>query len=603
MLNISPEHFLQEPSGRDKDRDKDKNKNKAPSIRPTVQRLLEGFMHSKSFDLLRDIRRMACLLSLTERVAAPSPTGTGEDSSHRGSTSFLSFLLGASSCGTALECVMERSGAGSSPSSPMGLSAVSSDIAAACCNDPQALRRVESTLRAHLQISASGKDAVCFLAIEPCTRNLLVGRWDSAGSTVVALPVAEELGCLLAQWGACMEGSKALLHRTLDSALVAKWTETDKREWWAERAASDALLGTLLGKLETMLGARSSLLVGSDGKEDDTGANHVDHGTVGTCIGNDCSGRIKTVAAALSGADDLDPDLDLDDDLLKALNALKVTELRQQLKDKSLSVVGKKSELISRLQGHHCAPSTHIHSHKICLYEDPRSIMVRSAGGASPSPAGQNGRAARTAAVEGRGNIRTSKLGASSSGASVPASHAGYPPHIQTAGSSSSGTAAHTVLILDEVLQQIPWEVLPALRGLQCSRLPSLALLLHMLTRQGTEKADYEGDGEGETGVASQEENQGDGDGSTLLTASSTEVRARLTGSITSSTEETLSASSKTHCTEAHSEPLRHTWFAVDPEGNLPATRDTMAAFLGPYRDKYGWTGFIGSMPSEQAAK
>jgi Peptidase family C50/SAP domain len=596
MLNTSPEHFVQEPSGRDKGNDK----NKAPSIRPTVQRLLEGFMHSKSFDLLRDIRRMACLLSLTERVAALSPTGTGEESSQRGSTSFLSFLLGASSCGTALECVMERSGAGSSPSSPMGLSAVSSDIAAACCNDPPALQRVESTLRAHLQISASGKDAVCFLAIEPCTRNLLVGRWDSVGSTIVALPVAEELGCLLAQWGACMEGSKALLHRTLDSALVAKWTEADKREWWAERAASDALLGTILGKLEAMLGAWSSILVGSDGKENDTGANHLDHETPGTCIGNDCSGRIKTVATALSGADDLDIDLDLNDDLLKALNALKVTELRQQLKDKSLSVVGKKSELISRLQGHRFAPNSHNQSHKICLYEDPRSIMVRSADGASPSPtAAQNGRAARTAAVEGRGNIRTSKLSSSFSGASVPASHAGSPPHIQTAGSSSSGTAAHTVLILDEVLQQIPWEVLPALRGLQCSRLPSLALLLHMLTRQGTEKADDKG--EGETGVVSQEEDQGDG--STLLTASTTEVRARPTDSITSSIEESLSASSKTHCTEAHSEPLRHTWFAVDPEGNLPATRDTMAAFLGPYRDKYGWTGFIGSMPSEQAAK
>ena len=496
---------------------------------------------------------------------------------------------------------MERSGAGLSSANPTGLSAVSSDIAAACCNDPQALLRVENTLRSQLQISASGKDTVCFLAIEPCTRDLLIGRWDSAGSTVVALPVAEELGLLLAQWGACMESSKALLHRTLDSALVAKWTEADKREWWGERAASDALLGTLLGKLEAMLGTWSSLLVGSNVKKEVTAANHATNGSVGTCIDNDRSERIKIVVAAQSSVDpDRDLDLDLSDDLLKALSALKVTELRQQLKDRSLSVVGKKSELISWLQGHHCTPNSHNLSPKICLYEDPRSIMVRSAGGVSPSPtAGLSSSAVRTMAAEAKGNIRTGKLSASSSGASVPASHDGLPSYVQGA-SSSSATSAHTVLILDEVLQQIPWEVLPALRGLQCSRVPSLALLMHMLTRQGTEKA--EDVGEGEIGIASQDEYQREGE--TLPTTSAVELRAtRPTGSIASSTEEPLSASLKMHGPGAHTEPLRHTWFAVDPEGNLPATRDTMAAFLGPYREKYGWTGFVGNMPSEQAAK
>lgn len=500
---------------------------------------------------------------------------------------------------------MERSGAGTSPTGPTGLSAVSSEIAAACCNDSQALLRVESTLRSHLQISASGKDAVCFLAIEPCTKNLLVGRWDSAGSTVVALPVAEELGLLLAQWGACMDGSKALLHRTLDSTLVAKWTEADKREWWAERAASDAFLGTLLGKLEAMLGAWSSLLDGSNGKKEHTAAAavNVDGGSLGIHTDNGSGERVQAVAAAGSSIDpdlDLDLSLDLNDDLLKALSGLKVTELRQQLKDKSLSVVGKKSDLISRLQGHHCALNTRHNSPRICLYEDPRSIMVRSAGGAHPSTAGISGRAARAVAVEGKGSVGISKPSSSSSSTSLPARDGDGSPSNEQRAWSSSVCAAHTVLILDEVLQQIPWEVLPALRRLQCSRLPSLALLLHMLTRQGTEKV---GEVEGEEiFVVPQDENQG-ADETLPLSSSAGHGGMRPAGSITCSTEDPRSVPSKTLSSGTHTEPLRHTWFAVDPEGNLPATRDTMAAFLSPYRDKYGWTGFIGNMPSERAAK
>ena len=212
-------------------------------------------------------------------------------------------------------------------------------LAAACCNESNALNDVAHILKRHYVISSCGRDAVCFAAIEPCTNQLLMGRWDASGSSVAALPIAGELNTLIMDWTACMEASKALLHRTVDTAQVAKWTDTDRRAWWSERAASDVSIESLLFKLEALLGPLKCLLSGSNGLHSHNN--------------NTSSSKRSGLLNSNSGCDEIDKQCESsntdemsskmeDECFLNALNSLKVTELRQQLKESKLSVIGKK---------------------------------------------------------------------------------------------------------------------------------------------------------------------------------------------------------------------------------------------------------------------
>ena len=444
-------------------------------------------------------------------------------------------------------------------------------LAAACCNETKSLDDVANILKRHYRINSSAGDAVCFACIEPCTQQLLIGRWDASGSSVAALPIAGELNTLLLDWTACMEASKALLHRTVDTVQVAKWTDTDRRAWWSERAASDALIESLLFKLETLLGPLKCLLSGStsvpphgststSGKS--SGELHPDSG---------CN-KINKLCKN-SNTDEISSKME-DEYLLNALNSLKVTELRQQLKESKLSVIGKKSELISRIQEFNS--KNKIRSLDVCMYEDPQSITVRSVSRpvSSATPCGGGGVECQAVGskVGKKVNVKTkSKEGK------------GVDVDIQVKNTESSGaclsgtddcTPGHTVLILDETLQQIPWEVLPCLRGKTCSRMPSFALLLHVLTRH--------------------QPSQTAADSSDLQTSRNKANSESCHADLVHSTE--VSDAVRTS-------NLQHTWYVLDPEGNLPATRATMSAFLRPYIDRYNWSGYIGEIPSEEAAR
>lgn len=447
-------------------------------------------------------------------------------------------------------------------------------LAAACCNERIALNDVENILKRHYKVSPGGEDAVCFAAVEPCTKQLLVGRWDGAGSSVAALPIAGELNTLMIDWTACMEASKALLHRTVDTAQVAKWSDTDRRAWWSERAASDALIESLLFKLEVLLGPLKCLLSGNEGAPS--------HGTAsGKCSGafNPNSGCDKIRKQCKSSNTDETSSKMEDERLLSALNSLKVTELRQQLKESKLSVIGKKSELISRIQEFNSKNKSR--PLDVCMYEDPQDVIVRSVtrpdasvilnGGVDCQAVGSK--------VCKKTNVKTkAKI---EKGADVDGDVDVEVKSTDSSGTSLNGfdhsTPGHTVLILDETLQQIPWEVLPCLRGKTCSRMPSFALLLHVLTRhQASQSTDYSSDRRNNSEMF--DADRGD---------PCRDMPSRII--------EEFSVDRTSN--------LQHTWYVLDPEGNLPATRATMSAFLQPYIDKYNWTGYIGEIPSEEAAK
>jgi Peptidase family C50/SAP domain len=453
-------------------------------------------------------------------------------------------------------------------------------LAAACCNDKKALNDVANILKHRFKINPNGGDAVCFAAIEPVTKQLLLGRWDETGSSVSALPIACELNALMMDWTACMEASKTLLHRTVDTAQVAKWTDSDRRAWWSERASSDAQIESLLFKLEALLGPLKCLLSGGKGVPVCDGAMGKQKGVFTPDPNRGCDQTEKPFKknSKNSNPDEIASKM-ADEDLLDALNALKVTELRQQLKESKLSVIGKKSELISRIQEFKSKNKSR--SLDVCMYEDPQSIIVRSVNRPDAS-------------ISSSGDVESQpvgpKVGKKVNIKVKPAEDKGVDVEVEARNAELIGTnlnglddtaLGHTVLILDETLQQIPWEVLPCLRSRVCSRMPSFALLLHMLTRHHNPQTSHTSAELSDPDTARSRNDHAD------LGPPCRNMPSSRTG--TSSAVRTSS--------------LQHTWYVLDPEGNLPATRATMSAFLQPYVEQYGWTGYTGEIPSEEAAK
>ena len=444
-------------------------------------------------------------------------------------------------------------------------------LAAACCNETKSLNDVADILKRHYKVNSGGGGAVCFACVEPCTQQLLMGRWDASGSSVAALPIAGELNNLILDWTACMEASKALLHRTVDTVQVAKWTDTDRRAWWSERAASDALIESLLIKLEALLGPLKCLLSGSRSvpPHASTSTSWESSGVLHSDSGCDKINKLSKN----SETDEISSKME-DAYLLNALNSLKVTELRQQLKESKLSVIGKKSELISRIQEFN--NKNKIRSLDVCMYEDPQNVIVRSVSRPASSVTSCGGVECQAVGskVGKKANVKTKSKEVKGVDVDVDV----QVKNTESSGASLNGfddsTPGHTVLILDETLQQIPWEVLPCLRGKTCSRMPSFALLLHVLTRHQPSQAAADSFG--------------------LQTISNTADSDSCHADLVHSTEETDAVRTSN---------LQHTWYVLDPEGNLPTTRATMSAFLQPYIDRYNWSGFIGEIPSEEAAR
>ena len=561
---------------------------------------------------------------------------------------------------------------------------ISQFIRAGCCGNNVALLAIEKLLIENLHFTQGNMDSVSFAVIEPLTGNLLLGRWDGEGSSVVCLPIAEELSSLISQWNLCMQKSKILLHRTSDVVQVSKWTDADKREWWAERMASDAVIESLLLQLESLLGPWVTLFSGQKPPFETDGVQVMGTTASGPLSSltnlNDkfhctdvkkkkqCNTSIKdnfpldvwgdsneheefnlqkdfsglTIKSKMSKCvkktsihteNVISPPVlltsniceTMDEDKKNTLNSLKVTDLRQLLKDSKLSTVGKKSELITRLReflnrkkcdvnnsdstknnSNGCGddsnrnPVSRImvtcldHPRDVCTYEDPMRVSVRSAD-LPPGP--ENPRRERhcssnvpsqhpVAVMTDDMRIDRVKTchgsGDSFSDSSITTCPTAAVVRVPIC-KSESAAAGHTVLILDEQLQQIPWEALPGLRGKQCSRMPSFALLLHMLTRDNTLKRT-------ETGNVKERSPKESKNGK-----ESSHGESRNVGECSCDKSENINVNLTS--------PLRYTWYVLDPEGNLPATRETMMSFLKPYIDTYSWVGFVGEMPSEDTTK
>lgn len=557
----------------------DEKCNSQKSLSDYSQQLLSKMKDTLSFDLIRDLRRVACLHSLHQSVGdnvtfdkstnVRQKVGTNVDISGDRNNNFIdamrSFILGASSCSTALECSMSKSKPNTLPlmnsipheifessttSTNNAVPFVSNElldvmmasklIREACCKDDAALHSIQKMIE---NFAISG-NAVCFAIIEPSTRNLIVGRYDKAGPYVVSLPIADELNLFLTEWNICMGKVTELLKR---SSSGTNWTEIEKRAWWEERSNSDILIGTLIVKLENLLGQWSGVFSGSgpfdlfSSGTSCTPSSNSSNSDLPHKEGSDIT-RLEESLSNLSIANTIDKEINEEESIenhsSEDLNALKVTELRQRLKDEKLLTTGKKSDLVSRLQ-------------KFLGNRNVTTGDVSLSNKSSPPSLLSKGSKQR---------LNTAKTSSRTS-----ASNFTSPLNLPQSGASPTGQqGGHTILILDEQLQQIPWESIPCLKARQCSRIPSFALLLHMLTRMNRPKDSL----------------------------SSTDAKAKT---IAPNHEMIIDSHIYIERTKI--------WYSIDPESNLPATREKMFDFLKPYIEKMEWEGFVAEMPSEEEAR
>ena len=434
-----------------------------PSVRSALLNCAEEGQHDiirryaasgGCFEILRAARRTLCRQDLSLGV-------------ERQDRNLLSFLLGASSINTSVECggailgsdihnhstsdsshvIVEGGGDGDDT-----LSGCVRTLRCALGGDNTALEHVRRSLYTILtnitaQASTSNTSprsqsnaTLLFLCMDTESDALIMGRMgsDRPDPVTVVLPLASELLVLLREWSECIADSKALLRTTTDINIISKWTDEEKRRWWSDRQGSDDKVKQMLGRLEAMVGPHIKQLLEHD----------VDDG-------------------AGDGSNTPPPPPEED------LSSLKVTDLRSRLKSAGLPAEGLKKDLVSRLTAH-----------------------IRS------STAHNN-------------NNRTGEVG------------------------HSAGTGT-TILVLDEALQELPWENMPGFKAEKVMRIPSLPLFMQM---------GYKRYGSGAKGAAG----------------------------------------GKVH--------VSRSWFAIDPENNLPSTRDTMYGFLRPYKEKYHWPGYLSTMP------
>jgi hypothetical protein len=596
----------------------------------TARSILLNATESGAFDAIRDVRRRFALDSVLWSDPACS------------SQSFLTFLAGAASCGVATECIGDGSEGGaksaecadaededaSRPQKHPTSSAATFGQAGTCinqallgCNISAAfIQEKLSRMLKHcnsLSSRAAGS-ALCFLAVEQYTNTLLVGRLDQYGTPlVVALPMQDRLTQLMTRWDELQERNQAMLRAGLDVEQVTKLSEEQKRSWWSARQKYDTEIEVVMSDLQELLGPWRILLstkprscviaadriqeviFGTGTKSKAAGKGVAAHGLTAAVqwlelIGTHCApsaplvlspaspprtmnltraevqNAVRTVLRQLSlFTSKADAELQRETDALVSLlersvledrssptspsagiqivenappsaedlNSLKVTELRTLLKEAGLDPVGKKQDLVSRLLEH-----------------QGRSGSPGQVGSASPAATGSA--AAR-----------------------------------QTSG-------GHLVLVLDEQLQRLPLECMPALRAASCSRVPSFAVLLRLISLAETAGAS--------SGV--------DELTAKLKSAEFTETKKSTAKKPPAKAKSGAKSSSQTSPEEKENVDnqggaswrgvsVEKGWYALDIEGNLPATRSTLQPFLSSYSGKWDWTGVVASVPPEDTTR
>lgn len=333
-----------------------------------------------------------------------------------------------------------------------------------------------------------------------------------------------------------------------------------------------------------------------------TAASHRDSSSLGSPLTIPTSPQTENQGPVNGTADD-------ESRYREEYEALKVTDLKVLCKEAGLPVAGKKSELIDRLVEHRLLQSIHTSAPAppappappvppaTASKKKPTATVAKTAMGTVdcdlpplPTPAkplplttATPGKAmttakkglsiapmsamATTTATKKKTNVLMTALksagkrvidvfydddededGGRDAGRDTSRRRARHAPSLQAV-SIGSAKPAHTVLLVDEWLQQLPLESMASLRHAPVSRMISLPLLLDIIRRR-------------QEAVSNEQE------GPWWQPAEA-----------------------------------KRTWYALDAENNLPTTRATLWPLLEEAQERWGWSGFVGQVPKPEVAK
>lgn len=544
---------------------------------------------SMCFDVTRDLRRYRNLVNITQTSENSDP--------------MLAFILGASSCNVSAENLvsLESSLSESNSSTARSMQPISNplkylNVSSALIRDALSSSNVDALSKMHnllgsmmLPWPASAEfgmsqqfvSGICYLAIEPFTNNLLIGRYESQAVFTAVLPIADKLRSFLKDWKELMEESDRVLQRTKDVKQVKKWSEADKQQWWDDRSACDQAIAKLLRSFEEILGPyRCMLMPCSLGGQfsDDMPALAAEVNPMVAKKGS--SAKRSRVGVRV-------PDVQ---ELLRQPNIAAWTRLVVESMNESSSrspltreeaLVAIKGVLSPELPNildiseqllSHCLQSASFLMQP--AYNNDNKDSDHSATHPSQSLKESS------EASDDLDGLKITDLRKLLKDINQPTTgkkdelinrirdhrNLATQGHISTSRSNQrTFSGGHIVLILDEHLQEIPIECIPLLKSASCSRVPGLAVLLSMIMhRQSQDEA---------VGLKS----------------------VATSDSICIDSHEPSSCPRKVDATK--------TWYVIDPESNLPETRSTMMKFFEPYTGAWKWTGFASNIPPESVVK
>lgn len=437
-------------------------------------------------DVLRDLRRRFCAISLSSTAA-----GVNADP-------LLAFLAGASSCGVAIDRLLDNrqdSAEGPGITGEGHFSSIGKAAGTVCSSllgDASCARLIEDKLQSMLQRSATdggGHSTLAFACLEPASGALLLGRMDSGGSLVVALPVHQDMLCLLTKWDDTQEQSRAMLRQGVNVEQVAALTDKQKKSWWSARQQHDAGVEAMLSDLQDLLGPWRVLLSTEPVREELTKA---------------CAAAVKKYLSAEKGVTDfarwaglLLSNTASDDNIATRTMPLSMKEANDGLSALLREVVPQLSEeqLLSLTQdltaivaNMRACPtftvSIQVPSTFSCSTEQTSAFAFTSDALNSLKVTELRSLLVQHGLVgAGKKQDLIDRMLEYQSQSLVQSVHApaACSSSISDQVTDTGASKGHLVLILDEQLQRLPFESIPSLRQASCSRVPSLPLLLRLL--------------------------------------------------------------------------------------------------------------------------
>lgn len=263
------------------------------------------------------------------------------------------------------------------------------------------------------------------------------------------------------------------------------------------------------------------------------------------------------------------------------LSKMKVAELRRELSARGVPFTGLKlkADLLARL-----TEAVQQEAHHSAGVKNPESV----GGGCSAGPEGDQDRddssVVSRSPLPDRAAVRASaEMARRVSG--QPPSKQSY-PGTETSDSSACGDVGDggrgrglgcadrhpVVLVLDEELQAIPWEGMPCLRGRAVTRVPAVPFVFSALAAQWDGGADSRGARE-------------ISDGSSTTTTKAPSIKGQ---------EQQMWVPSRDGIR------LSRGFYVLDPEANLPHTRNQLGPVFDKMGKRLGWSGVQGKAPTEE---